>query len=311
MNNPTKAGFLVFSKKVTAGNAGQKFVFFLLALFFLSGCITIRQSQVGVKRRLGKVNPMVLDQGLRFYNPFLTVITVMPTNTINREVSLNLPSKEGLTIRAEISILYRIDRRMAPKIFDEIGLGYERVLIDPVFRSAASDVSSKFFAKDMHSGERNTIESNIRDTMMRVLSPRGFVIENVLMKSITLPQDLSRAIEEKLRAEQEAQRMEFVKQREQMEAERKAIAAEGDQKSEIINAEGQRKVAEIRAMGNANALKIEMQARAEANEMISKSLTTQVLQYFQIEAFRTLSSSLNSKIIITDGKTPLLGIPTN
>jgi prohibitin 1 len=288
-----------------------KILSLMIILSVLNSCTIIRQGEVGVKRRLGKVDKNILDQGLRMYNPFLTSIIVLPTNTINMEVNLNLPSKEGLTIQAEISILYRLDKRQAPNVFNEIGVNFERVVILPVFRSAASDVSSKFFAKDMHSGERNTIENSIRDTMMRVLGPKGFIVENVLMKSITLPKDLSRAIEEKLRAEQEAQRMEFVKQKEQMEAERRAIQAEGEQKSEIITAEGQKKVAEIRAEGVGNAVKIQARAQGEANLELIKSLTPSLLQYQQIEAFKMLSTSGNAKIIITDGKTPLLGIPTN
>jgi regulator of protease activity HflC (stomatin/prohibitin superfamily) len=91
----------------------------------------------------------------------------------------------------------------------------------------------------MHSGERALIERNIRDTMMEILGPKGFIVENVLLKSISLPQGLSAAIEEKLRAEQEAQRMEFTKQREKLEAERKAIAAEGYKQAAIIGAQAQ------------------------------------------------------------------------
>jgi regulator of protease activity HflC (stomatin/prohibitin superfamily) len=161
----------------------------------------------------------------------------------------------------------------------------------------------------MHSGERARIERNIRDTMMAVLGDKGFVVENVLLKSITLPSGLSAAIEEKLRAEQEAQRMEFTKQKEKLEAERKAIAAEGEKQAVIIAAQGFAEVDKIRAEGVANATKIEADAKAKANEMISKSLTPEVLKNNQIEAFKSLSNSNNSKVIITDGKTPLLGIP--
>jgi regulator of protease activity HflC (stomatin/prohibitin superfamily) len=188
-------------------------------------------------------------------------------------------------------------------------MNYEEVVILPVFRSAAADVTSKFFAKDMHSGERARIERNIRDTMMAVLGDKGFVVENVLLKSISLPSGLSAAIEEKLRAEQEAQRMEFTKQKEKLEAERKAIAAEGEKQAVIIAAQGLAEVDKIRAEGIANATKIKADAEAKANEMISKSLTPEVLKNNQIEAFKSLSNSNNSKVIITDGKTPLLGIP--
>jgi len=220
-----------------------------------------------------------------------------------------LPCREGLTIQSEISILYRIEKKSAPDVIKNIGLDYENVVILPVFRSAAADVTSKFFAKDMHSGERALIERNIRDTMMEILGAKGFVVENVLLKSISLPVGLSAAIEEKLRAEQEAQRMEFTKQKEKLEADRKAIAAEGDKRSSIIAAEAEAEVAKIKAEGQANAIKIEAEARAKGNDLISKSLTSEVLKNNQIEAFKALAQSNNTKVIVTDGKTPLLGIP--
>jgi regulator of protease activity HflC (stomatin/prohibitin superfamily) len=103
--------------------------------------------------------------------------------------------------------------------------------------------------------------------------------------------------------------MEFTKQKEKLEAERKAIAAEGEKQAVIIAAQGFAEVDKIRAEGIANATKIEADAKAKANEMISKSLTPEVLKNNQIEAFKSLSNSNNSKVIITDGKTPLLGIP--
>lgn len=284
----------------------------LIALVAVLGsCTIIRQGEVGVKRQLGKVDYRPMEQGLRFYNPFVTTIFRVQVNTINMEVSVPLPSREGLTIASEVSILYRVDRNEAPRVFDEIGMNYERTVILPVFRSAVSDVSARFYAKDMHSGERSTIEEQIRETMMQVLGPRGFIIDNVLLKTISLPADLSRAIEEKLRAEQEAQRMEFTKQREQLEAERALIQAEGEQKAKIARAEGTKRVAEIEAEGQANATLIRAEAQAEANRKISNSLTPSVLQNNKIEAFKDLSQSGNSKVIITDGKTPLLGIPTN
>ncbi len=280
-----------------------------IAAVLISSCTIVQPGETGVKRRLGKLNDKAYDPGIQFYNPFVSTILRLPIRTVNLEVRLPLPSKEGLTIQSEISILYRIEKNAGPDVIKNIGMNYEEVVILPVFRSAAADVTSKFFAKDMHSGERARIERNIRDTMMAVLGDKGFVVENVLLKSISLPSGLSAAIEEKLRAEQEAQRMEFTKQKEKLEAERKAIAAEGEKQAVIIAAQGFAEVDKIRAEGVANATKIEAEAKAKANEMISKSLTPEVLKNNQIEAFKSLSNSNNSKVIITDGKTPLLGIP--
>lgn len=287
----------------------KKLIVLLLAGLILNACTIIRPGDTGVKRKLGKLGSTAYDPGVRFYNPFLATVLLVPIRTVNLEVKLPMPSREGLTIQSEISILYRIEKRSAPDVIKNIGMDYEEVVILPVFRSAAADVTSKFYAKDMHSGERALIERNIRDTMMEILGSKGFIVENVLMKSITLPSGLSAAIEEKLRAEQDAQRMEFTKQREKLEAERKAIAAEGDKQAAIIGAEAQAEVAKIKAEGQANAIKIEAEARAKGNEMLTKSLTADILKNNQIEAFKALSQSSNSKVIITDGKTPLLGIP--
>lgn len=258
MNLKNKISFLVLS---------------LVSLLLLSNCRIIRQGEVGVKRTLGKIKPVPLEAGPKLYNPFTTVILKVPTRTVNLEVDLSLPSKEGVNVAAGISILYSVEGRKSTKIIEDIGPGYERAIILPVFRASAADITAKFMAKDMHTGKRLEIEERIRQQMAKILEPRGFNIEAVLLKSIVLPRGLARAIEEKMEAEQEAERMQFVLQRESQEAQRRKIEAEG-----------------IR----------------DANTIISEGLTPQVIQYKSIEAFRELSRSNNAKVIMTDGKTPLL-----
>ncbi len=235
----------------------------------------------------------------------------VPINTINLEINAGLPSKEGLTVQSDISILYKIKTSEVHNILRYTGLDYQSVLILPVFRSASADVCSQFDAKDMHSAKRATIETRIREKMMEVLESKGFIIEAVLLKSIVLPQGLSRSIEEKLQSEQEAQRMEFLKDRERKEAERKVLQAEGDKNSKIIAAEGVKQILELEAQGRANAIKIEADANAKANDMLDKSLTPTILKFKQIDAFKSLSTSPNTKTIITDGKTPLIGLPAD
>ncbi len=293
----------------------------LFSTLFIS-CTVIRQGEVGVKRRLGKIDPQFIEQGPKGYNFLTTTILKVPTRTMNIEVKPDLPSKEGLTIRSEISILYRIKPESAPKIVQNIGLNYETEVILPVFRSAAADITAKFLAKDMHSGERTQIEGAIRKQMTEILETKGFIIDNVLLKSIMLPAGLARTIEEKLQAEQEAQRMEFVKEREKRDAERRIIEAEGkkeiariqaegEKNAAIIQAEARKRMFEIEAEGKANAMTIESIATRRANDTINKTLTNSILKLRQIEAFRSLSNSNNSKLVITDGKTPFLTLPEN
>jgi len=295
-------------------------ILILLVSVLTASCTIIRQGEVGVARRLGKIDPEYVQQGPKGYNLLTTTILKVPTRTMNIEVKPDLPSKEGLTIRSEISILYRIKPEAAPKIIQNIGLNYESEVILPVFRSASADITAKFLAKDMHSGERGQIEQAIRKQMVDILEPKGFIIDNVLLKSIRLPDGLARTIEEKLQAEQDAQRMEFIKDREKRDAERRIIEAEGkkeiariqaegEKNAAIIQAEAKKRILEIEAEGKANAMSIEAIATKNANDTINRTLTPVILKLRQIEAFRALSNSNNSKLLITDGKTPFLSIP--
>jgi prohibitin 1 len=248
-------------------------IFSMTMLVLFSSCAIVRQGEVGVKRTLGKLRETPSKPGVVGFNPFSSMVIKVPVRTINREVRLTLPSKEGLNILAEISILYRILPERAPDIVETIGLDYEEVVIISVFRSAAADVCSRFFAKDMHTAERAQIERDISQQMAKLVEARGFVIEAVLLKSIQLPAGLSKSIEEKLQAEQDAQRMEFVLQKEKQEAERKLIEAEGIRNSQKV---------------------------------ISEGLTEEIIKYNSIQAFEKLSASPNAKIIITNGNAPLL-----
>lgn len=245
----------------------------LAALFILPSCTVVREGEVGVRRTLGKYREVPIDQGVTFFNPFTTAVEKVSTQTENMEVELHLPSKEGLNIQADISILYSLDPKKAPEVLRQIGPNYEQQVILPVFRSAVADVSARYFAKDMHTGQRAVIEEAIREQMAINLEDRGLIVETVLVKSIQLPQNLARAIEEKLEAEQQALRMEFVLQQTQQQAEQKRIEAAGTRDAQLIIAEG---------------------------------LTPEVLRFKSIEAFLELAKSPNAKVIVTDGDTPMI-----
>jgi prohibitin 1 len=244
-----------------------------VVLLMLSSCTIVRQGEVGVKRTLGRYSDKPYYQGLKWYNPFVASIVRLNTQTNNLEVALDLPSKEGLTIRSDVSILYNVEPKAAPEILRNLGPNYEQTLILPVFRSSVADVTSKFFAKDMHSGERGIIERAIRELMMTHLKGKGIEIEQVLLKSIQLPRSLSAAIEEKLASEQQAQRMEFILQTERKDAERKIISATGTR---------------------------------DAQQIISQGLDPMILRFKALEAFLELAKSNNAKVIITDSKSPLM-----
>ncbi len=248
----------------------------LVAGLFASSCTVVKQGQFGVKRKLGRFSDDVYTSGLRTFNPFTSRIIKISSQTENIEVSLNIPSQEGLTIQSEVSILYRVVKKNAPELLRTVGPEYEETIIVPVFRSAVADVTSKYFAKDMHSGSRASIEAAIRDLMMKTLEEKGILVQNVLLKSIALPKNLTKAIEDKLEAEQQAQRMEFTLQQEKQEAERKRIQAAGER---------------------------------DANKIIAEGLTPEILQYKALEAWLKLSQSPNSKVIISNGSVPMVMNP--
>lgn len=251
----------------------SKFVWATLvfATIFTS-CTIIRPGEVGVKRTLGKLKDKVYTEGPHMFNPFVSTIVITPTRTVNMEVDLNLPSKEGLNIQSNISILYRIDRDKVKALIENIGDNYEQI-ISSVFRSASADICSKYMAKDMHSGKRGAIEEEIAMVMNKHLNSRGITIEAVLLKSIQLPPGLYNSIEGRLEAEQEVMRMQYLLEQEKLEAQRKVIEAEGSR---------------------------------DAQQILSQGLTNEILELRSIEAFLKLAESPNGKVIITDGKAPFL-----
>ncbi len=249
-----------------------KVILLLAVAFYLSSCAIVKPGEVGVRQKLGKLSDEIHTQGTLWFNPLTTKVIKTNVQLNDVELSLSLPSKEGMSVQAQISILYKIEETSVPKVIRNIGQGYE-VIISNVFRSASSDVCAQYFAKDMHSGMRAEIEAAIKDKMSETLTEQGIIVSAVLMKSIQLPAGLANSIEQKLQAEQDAMRMEFILQQARLEAERK-----------IIDATGVR----------------------DAQKIISEGLTDNIIKIRSIEAFMELSRSNNSKVIITDGKTPFL-----
>lgn len=243
-----------------------------LTLPFLGACAIVRQDEIGVRTKFGRITSGPQGPGAQFIIPGVHAVLRVPGRIVNREVLLELPSREGLNVAAEVSILYRVLPDSVPSLLARAGSDFEQDMVIPVFRSAAADVAAQYMAKDMHSGSRIGIEAAIRTRMMELLASRGILIENVLLKSIRLPADLARAVEQKLEAEQRSEQMRFVLDRERQEAERRKIEAGGVRDAQRIIAEG---------------------------------LSPMVLSYQSIEAFRELARSANTKVIVTDGKTPI------
>jgi regulator of protease activity HflC (stomatin/prohibitin superfamily) len=206
------------------------FAALLAWIFFL---VIVPAGNVGVLNTFGVVSDSELPPGLHFKLPWQGV-ALMTVKTMELKETADTPSDEGLTVTLDTSILYRIQADKASDIYKTIGIDYETVVIEPTFRSVVRGVTASYDAKSLYTSERSVIADKIFQELEPRLRERGVVLESVLMRSIKMPFSVQQGIEAKLVAEQEAQRMEFVLQKEDKEAERKVIEAEGIAKSQLI-----------------------------------------------------------------------------
>ncbi|MCM8795822.1 MAG: prohibitin family protein [Candidatus Omnitrophica bacterium] len=240
----------------------------LILGIILSMIRVVPAGHVGVVDFFGKVSSRYLNSGINLVNPLAKVINMSVRTQENMEI-MPVPSKEGLTINLDISILYRLDPNRAVEMYKNVGLHYKEIVVIPQFRSAARGITVAYEAKALYTSEREMLAQAIFESLKTMLAERGIILERVLLRAITLPPTVSNAIEQKLKAEQEAERMKFVLQREMQEAERKRIEAQG-----------------IR----------------DAQAIIAQSLTSQYLHYLWIN---TLNQNPNVIYVATEANMPI------
>ena len=201
------------------------------------GFRTVSTGHVGVTTLFGRVTGERLDEGIHLVNP-LKRVAELSVRTQEVKEQAAVPSSEGLILRLEASLLYRLDPARAPDVFQRLGDGYSQVVISPNFRSVMRAVTAAHTASTLYSEGRETVARQMLEQMQKALGDRGIIVENVLLRDIVLPETLRNAIEAKQQADQEAQRMNFVLQRERQEAERKRIEAQGVADYQRIVAQG-------------------------------------------------------------------------
>ena len=224
---------------------------------------------VGVVDFFGTVSPNALSSGFHLVNPLARVVS-MSVRTVEQMEMMPVPSKEGLTINLDVSILYKLDPSKAVQIYKTVGPYYQEVVVIPQFRAAARGVTVGHEAKGLYTSEREMLGQAIYDSLQGMIQDRGIILERVLLRGMTLPPTVTGAIEQKLKAEQEAERMKFVLQRETQEAERKRVEAAG-----------------IR----------------DAQAIINQSLTSQYLHYLWIN---TLNQNPNVIYVATEANMPIV-----
>jgi len=247
----------------------------LLVLLAAASCTvtTVSTGHVGVTTLFGRVTGEQLGEGLHIINPFKSV-NELSVRTQEIKEQAEVPSSEGLIMHLEASLLYRLDTQHANTVFQTLGVSYEQVLLVPNFRSVMRAVTAAHTASALYSEARDTVAREMLAQMKLAAEPRGIIVENVLLRDITLPQTLREAIEAKQQADQEAQRMNFVLQRERQEAERKRIEAQGV---------------------------------ADFQKIVSAGISRELLEWKGIEATVELSKSQNAKVVVIGN--PKNGLP--
>ena len=214
------------------------FVIIIIVLFLLiRSARVVPAGHVGVVDLFGKVRAEALPSGLHLINPLASVHR-MSVQTSEVKETMDTPSSEGLTVHLDVSVLYHLDPAKAAEVYRSIGLNYESVVVVPNVRSSVRETTSSYEAKALYSAEREKMSTEINQHILAAIEPRGITIERMLLRDVALPPRLQQAIQEKLGAEQEASRMQFVLLKEKQEAERKKIEAEGISSFQKIVTEG-------------------------------------------------------------------------
>jgi len=240
----------------------------------------IEPGKVGVQTLFGKVEDNVLESGLHVINP-LVEVTTFSIQTENYTMSaksgegqvegddaIKVLSSDGLEVTIDLSVLYRINASRAPFILQNIGADYESKIVRPVTRTAIRDNAVSYAAVDLYSTKRQEFQYKINKTISDNFAKNGLEVQQVLIRNVTLPATVRASIESKIQAEQDAQKMQFVLQKERQEADRKRVEAQGI---------------------------------ADYQKILSTGLSDKQLQYETIKAQKEIALSPNTKVIIIGG----------
>jgi regulator of protease activity HflC (stomatin/prohibitin superfamily) len=268
--SPEPAGRLSGTVSIIGG------VIVVLGLVF-SMFKVIEPGKVGVQTFFGKVQDNSLESGLHIINPLVEITTFdIQTQTYTMSAVSNEGQKEGddairvlssdgLEVAIDLSVLYKVNPEKAPYILQNIGETYIDKIVRPVARTAIRDNAVNYTAVDLYSAKRHEFQDKINQTITASFAKRGLEMQQILVRNITLPASVRASIESKINAEQDAQKMQFVLQKERQEADRKRVEAQGI---------------------------------ADYQKILSTGLSDKQLQYEAIKAQKEIALSPNAKVII-------------
>ncbi len=215
----------------------SKFLKYSLLGIVVTGCTTVDSGEVGVVKTSGRVQDTILPPGKHSINPMTTEVISFSTRLKDVKEKIEATSKEGLRFTLDVSIQYQIDPQKATEIYKRIGTDEKNILV-PQFRSVVRNVTANYKASAVYSSQRQTVADEIRSQLKKKMVPLGFTIEDVLLREVILPKELRSSIEQKLAAEQQSKKMEFILEEERQKAKKKKIRAEGIAEFQRIIASG-------------------------------------------------------------------------
>lgn len=245
-------------------------IIFLLIVFWSRITKTIPAGHGGVMFRLfggGVDTSRTYEEGFHFLAPWNEIIVY---ETRQQEISeeMSALSSNGLEIKIEFSTWYQPKWEELGKLHAQIGTQYLTRVVVPAMRSAARSVVGRYTPEQIYSTKRDAIQEEIFEETKKLLDEKYVQLNQVLIRSVTLPPTIKSAIESKLKQEQEALEYEFKLDKAAQEAERQRVEAEG---------------------------------KAKANSIVSASITDKILRDKGIEATLKLAESPNSKVVIIGG----------
>lgn len=232
-------------------NTNKKLVYYLIAgiiviLLLIASVRIVPAGTTGVYDLFGKIKDKEVSSGIHLVNPFaqlhkMSIRTEEYTMSIAQGEgrkygadAITTLTKEGLSVDLDITVLYHLNEDRAAEVYREVGANYEEKIIRPQIRTGIRDIVAQYEAKDIYSEKRAEVTSKILSYLENKINPRGIAVEEVLLRHVSLPPKVAQSIEEKLQAEQDAQRMQFVLEKESQEAERKRIEAKGQRDAQSL-----------------------------------------------------------------------------
>ncbi|MGB0929211.1 MAG: prohibitin family protein [Chitinophagales bacterium] len=255
-------------------------IFIFLLLFTNSTFITIQAGEKGILFKkfsggLDNTKDEVYGQGFHIVAPWNDMIVYDVREQIKEE-KMDVLSSDGLPIEVDVSARYHPVGNKIGYLHNEIGKEYEDIVLKDVVRSAAREVMGKYTPEELYADKRDAVREEIEQIVRTQLEKKYLKLQAVNIRSIKLPKTIEDAIQTKLVQEQEKEQYQFRLEKETKEAERRKIEATG---------------------------------KAEANRIISESLTDKILREKGVEATLQLANSPNSKVVVigsADSGLPLI-----